>query len=84
MVLLSKTQDGVPCIATAQYGNARLWDLITGDYLPKVDGEEAPSLAPNVITTPALLRGAMWHVARKLHLLPSQVAWWKEVLLCLD
>ncbi len=83
VVLLSQTEDGVPCMATVGYGSSRTMDLVTGDYLPKVDGEEAIWLAPRVGGTPALLRGAMRHVAQKFHLLPSKVAWWKEVLVCL-
>ena len=83
IVLFARDPTGVPCVATAEYHGQHTWDLITGDYMPKMDAIKALEIAPQMSPVPAWLRAAMRHVAQKLHLPPSKVAWGKEALLCI-
>ncbi len=83
IVLFARDPTGTPCVATAEYHSQYTWDLLTGDYMPKMDAIRAREIAPQMATVPAWLRAAMRHVAQKLHLRPSKVVWGKEALLCI-
>jgi hypothetical protein len=82
VVVFARNEHGIPCMATADYHMQDPGDLITGDYSPKVDAHIADGLSPQLMLIPPWLRSAMRHVAQKLHLCPSKLAWGKEALLC--